>query len=323
MIVPATDRPPTLGACLAALDAARPDEVIVVRDPARLGPAGGRNAGAARAAGDVLVFVDSDVVVHPDALDRIRAAFDGDPTLAAVFGSYDDRVATAGTVAGFRNLLHHVVHQRSAGDASTFWAGLGAVRRDAFDAAGGFDESRYPHPSIEDIELGTRVAAQGRIRLDPLVRGTHLKEWTLGGMLATDFGRRGVPWVRLMLEHRHVPASLNLGARERASALAAVCAVAALAVRRPGLAAVALGAQVALNRDLYALLHDRLGRRGVVTGVGLHAAHHLAAAAAVPAGVAAHVLDRYRGVTPTGAITGTSPSATSSTASVSALITSS
>ena len=41
-------------------------------------------------------------------------------------------------------------------------------------------------------------------------------------MLHTDFARRGVPWVELLVSDRRVPAHLNLGARERASAAAAL-----------------------------------------------------------------------------------------------------
>jgi hypothetical protein len=291
-IVPATDRPSTLDACLAALAEARPDEIVVVEEPPAVGPAAGRNAGAARASGDVLVFVDSDVMVHADALDRVRAALDADPGLVAVFGSYDDRVATKGTVAAFRNLLHHVVHQRSGGEAVTFWAGLGAIRREAFEAAGRFDADRYPRASIEDVELGTRLAVQGRVVLDPAIRGTHLKEWTLRTMVHTDFARRGMPWAQLMIERREVPATLNLGARERLGAAAALLAAVALVSRRPGVAAMALGAQVALNRDLYRLLADRIGVRGAIAGVGLHGVHHLVAVAAAAAGLAAHVRER-------------------------------
>src|SRR5205807_8681242 len=63
---------------------------------------------------------------------------------------------------------------------STFWAGLGAVRRDAFEAVGGFDAERYLVPSVEDIDLGARLATTGhRIELDPAVQGTHLKAWSL------------------------------------------------------------------------------------------------------------------------------------------------
>ncbi len=286
-IVPATDRPATLPACLAALEVAGADELIVVDTPSGMGPAGARNAGASRATGELLVFVDSDVLVHPNALARLRAAFAEDDTLVAVFGSYDDHVATLGTVAAFRNLLHHVVHQRSAGEAHTFWAGLGAVRRDAFASVGGFDAGRYPRPSIEDIELGGRLVTRGRILLDPAIQGTHLKEWTLGSMVVTDFARRGVPWVELMLERAELPTTLNLGIRERASAVAAVGAAAALALRRPGLVAAALAAQVALNRDLYGLLVRRAGVQCAAAGVVLHVVHQLTAVASVPAGLVA------------------------------------
>ena len=287
--MPATDRPSTLERCLAAIATAvdPPDEVIVVTEPAGSGPAKARNIGVSQTDADVVVFVDSDVLVHADSFARIRRAFAENADLVAVLGSYDDRVATANTVAAFRNLLHHVVHQRSAGDVGSFWAGLGAVRRSAFDAVGGFDAARYPAASIEDIELGDRLARQGRIILDPQLLGTHLKEWTLTSMVRADFSSRGVPWVGLLVERRSLPRTLNLGTRERASAAAVLALCFAVLSRRPAVAAAAIGAEVALNRDLFALLHRRLGLPKAATGLGLHAVHQLTAMAAVPAGLVA------------------------------------
>ena len=291
VVVPATNAPPTLYRCLGALAASDepPDEVVVVSEPTRAGPAEARNAGARRAGGDVVVFVDSDVLVAPDALTRVRRAFDSDPALVGVFGSYDDRVATDGTVAAFRNLLHHTVHQRSAGPVVSFWSGLGAVRKDAFAEVGGFDESRFAVASIEDVELGWRLSQLGEIVLDPHLRGTHLKEWTLGEMVRTDYARRGVPWVRLALERRSLPRTLNVGLREQASTAAAVGVVGGVVTRRPSLAAGFAALHVALNRDLYALLLRRAGIRVTVAGAGLHLVHHLTATAAVAGGLAAHL----------------------------------
>src|SRR5215218_1961264 len=146
VIVPATNEPPTLDRCLAALRGGSrpPDELIVVTEPPGAGPAAARNDGARRAAGELLVFVDADVVVARDALARMEAHLDADPALTAAFGSYDDSPAASDPVSAFRNLLHHHVHQSSPGEVPTFWAGLGAIRRAAFLAAGGFDEARYP-----------------------------------------------------------------------------------------------------------------------------------------------------------------------------------
>ena len=292
VVVPATNRPPTLERCVAAIrDAERaPDEIVVVDKPAGAGPAAARNAGVARAEADVVAFVDSDVVVHRDAFSRLREAFE-DPGLDALFGSYDDAPEAPGAVAGFRNLLHHQVHQESPGPARTFWAGLGAVRRRAFLDAGGFDESRYREPSIEDIELGMRLAATGaRIELDPGLQGTHLKSWTLADTVRTDFARRGVPWVRLLVERREVPDDLNLAWRHRASAAAAVAGIAALAARRPAAVAGSAAAMVLLNRSFYALLLRRRGAVQAAAGVGLHAIHHAVGAASIPAGIADVVL---------------------------------
>ncbi|HYU59181.1 MAG TPA: glycosyltransferase [Solirubrobacterales bacterium] len=289
VVVPATDRPASLARCLEAIRGADdpPDDVIVVTEPPGAGPAAARNAGVARTDAAAVAFVDADIVVHPDAFTRLRRAFGDDPGLVAVFGSYDDAPEAPGPVSGFRNLLHHHVHQSSAGAARTFWAGVGAVRRDAFLAVGGFDERRYTVSSIEDIELGMRLSASGaRIRLDPELQGTHLKAWTLADSVRTDFARRGVPWVRLLIERREVPDDLNLAWHHRASAAASVLGLGALVARRPGAAAGAAVALVLLNRSFYSLLMRRRGPGQAAAGVALHALHHAVGAASLPAGAA-------------------------------------
>lgn len=292
VVVPATNRPPTLDRCLIALrGAAGPDdEIVVVDGPAELGAVEARNVGAAQAGHDVLVFVDADVEVHADALERTRAAF-ADPEIAAVFGSYDDAPSVATTVSTFRNLLHHHVHQSNPGPTATFWTGLGAVRRDAFDAVGGFDAARYRDPSIEDIDLGRRLAEHGeRIHLDPAIQGKHLKAWTLRSLVWTDFAARGVPWVALMWRSRTVPSFLNLGLHHRVSALASVGSAVGLVVGSLTAVAACLALLVVLNHSFYALLVRRQGVQRAVVGVGLHALHHLVAAAAVPFGIASAML---------------------------------
>jgi hypothetical protein len=210
-----------------------------------------------------------------------------------VFGSYDASPEAPDAVSGFRNLLYHFVHQRSAGRAATFWAGLGAIRRDAFTTAGGFDDRRYREASIEDIEFGMRLVAAGeQLELDPRLQGTHLKRWTLGSMIRTDFSRRGVPWVALLARHGSVPTGLNLGWQHRLSAAASLAAAGAVATRRPRAAAAAVAALVVLNAPFYKLLLRQRGPAQAATGVLLHVLHHLTATAAVPAGIAAHARRR-------------------------------
>jgi GT2 family glycosyltransferase len=286
VIVPATDAPATLERCRQAILAADepPEEMLVVEEPRDAFPSAARNAAGRRAQGDVLVFVDADVVVHPDALARVRRAFASDPGLVALVGSYDDTPAAPGAVSGFRYLLHHHVHHAGAGEATTFWSGLGAVRREAFLAAGGFDPDRR---WIEDVELGMRLtAAGGRILLDPAVQGTHLKRLGLGEMLWTDVWGRGVPWVELLLTRRQSSRALNLGPSHRAGGALALALVGALAARRPRWAMAAGTAFLWLNRPLYALVWRRRGAREAAAAVPLHLLHTLAAAVSIPLGVA-------------------------------------
>jgi glycosyltransferase involved in cell wall biosynthesis len=294
-VIPATDGRPTLQQAVRAVETARaaPEELIVVDRPAGLGPAAARNLGARRASGEVIVFIDADVEVHADAFERIRAAFEEDAELAAVFGSYDDDPGGDGLVSDFRNLLHHYVHQQGAGPAATFWAGLGAIRREALLELGGFDEERYPRPSIEDVELGARLFRKGgRILLDPGLQGKHLKTWTLPGMVETDLLDRGVPWLRMMLADRSHSSVLNLGWRHRIGAGAAVALIAALVRRNFQLAAVLVVLLLAIDGDFYGLLWRRRGARLLAAGIPLHLVHRLTSVAAVPVALTMHLFGR-------------------------------
>jgi cellulose synthase/poly-beta-1,6-N-acetylglucosamine synthase-like glycosyltransferase len=292
VIIPATDGRPTVERAIAAVHRADepPEQLIVVDEPAGLGPAGARNRGSRRATGDILVFVDADIEIHVDVLTRIREAFDRDPSLAAVFGSYDDDPGADGLVSDFRNLLHHHVHQQNAGPASTFWAGLGAIRRDVFLELGGFDEQRFSRPSVEDIELGGRLHKRGdRVVLDPGIQGRHLKMWTLASMTKTDLLSRGVPWLRLVLEGSADATALNLGWRHRISMAASVLLCIGLIRRRLRLVGAMSALVVALDRPFYGLLRRRGGWRLVLGGVPLHVIHRLTSVAAVPLALAGHV----------------------------------
>ena len=295
VVVPATDRPSTLARCIGAIEASiePPDELVVVTEPSGAGPAAARNAGVAETTSDVVAFVDADVVVHPGALGRLRAAFASDPSLAAAFGSYDDAPEAVGVVSRFRNLLHHHIHSSSPGPAATFWAGLGAIRRGRFDAVGGFDAARFTGPAVEDIDLGMRLRAQGgRIVHEPEIRGTHLKRWSLGSMVRTDLVARGVPWLRLQLESGRMSDSLNLGWRQRLGAATALLTSAAALRRRPRAVLAGCLAEVALESRFYRLLHRRGGIALVGAGVPLHLLHQLVAVLAVPLAAIAHLRDR-------------------------------
>ena len=253
VITPVHDGGDAFRACLAGLAACAPPahELIVVVDggsdgaaarstaagakvielAATVGPARARNIGAAEAAGDVLLFIDADVVVPPSLVGRVAAHLQAGAGLAAVIGSYDDAPADPGFLSQYRNLLHHYVHQTSHEEASTFWSGCGAIRRAVFLDEGGFNGS-FSDPSIEDIEFGYRLRRTGhRVRLAKDLQVTHLKRWTPLSLLRTDVFARAVPWTRLIISSRVLPNDLNVRTSSRASiALVFILAAALVAV---------------------------------------------------------------------------------------------
>jgi glycosyl transferase family 2 len=320
-IVPAYRAASLLPDCLKAIAASRfrPGEVVVVADgeedgataaaalsggarvvtlTRRVGPGGARNAGARAARGEILVFVDSDVCVRPEAIGRLVEALEEDPEIDAAFGSYDASPPRPNLVSQYRNLLHHYVHQQGKPEARTFWAGLGAIRRNAFEAIGGFDADRYPRPSIEDIELGDRLLESGRrMRLVKEAQGTHLKRWSLLGMISTDVFRRGLPWTELILSTGRATDDLNLGRRHRLGVLATGIGFAAAAggIFDPRLflvSAAGFAVAIAAAGDVLLFLARERGPFFALRAAPLHLVYFAAAGFGFLLGSARHIRRR-------------------------------
>jgi len=254
--------------------------VRVFRLPRNSGPSAARNYGARHARGDIFFFVDADVVVMCGAVSHVLKVLEEHPDVDAVFGSYDACPRIKGIVSQYRNLLHHFVHQKGNPEASTFWAGCGAIRRTAFKEIGGFDEKRFPR-YIEDIELGYRLRqARHRILLDKGLHGTHLKRWTLRSMIRTDIVGRAIPWTRLILESKNAPQDLNLKSGQRLSGVLTGLASLLLLltpfrIELLGLSAGAFFGVIALNRDLYAFFLRQRGLFFTTACIPLHLLYYL------------------------------------------------
>ena len=256
----------------------------------RKGPGAARNLGVDAARGEFVFFIDADCSPAPDALRLAAELLRDNPDIEALFGSYDDTPSAPGLASRFKNLQHHFVHQTGSSEASTFWAGCGAIRRSTFRRLSGFDTRRYPRPSIEDIELGYRLrAAGGRILLAPGIQVKHHKAWTLAGVLRTDLIDRGIPWVRLLKEQDKVASDLNLDLRSRASVVLALIVPAGLLLMPiwPSawmLSMVAGLSLLLLNLAFYRLLAERGGLKLLASGAVLHWIYHLNCALAYGVG---------------------------------------
>lgn len=321
VIIPVRNSESDLATCLRGLQQSSvlPAEIVVVDDGShdrsadvaerygarvlrfaeRRGPAVARNAGARAALQPVLMFLDADVRVHRDTLERAYVALRRDGAVGALFGAYDDTPLALGLVSQYRNLLHHFTHCSAERNAGTFWAGCGAIRRDLFLQYGGFDE-QYLKPSVEDIELGLRLSQAGvRILVVPQIQVCHLKKWTLIRMIRTDILLRAWPWSRLLLRSGSIPTDLNLGWRQRTSAIFAWIAVVFCAAgffRGTAFlgALTATGAVVFLNRPWFGFLLRARGFAFALRAVPLHVLFLLYSSATFVVAAAVHILQSVR-----------------------------
>jgi GT2 family glycosyltransferase len=307
VIIPAYNAAETIVDCVEAVLAStrKPNEVIIYHDGltgsidkialapnvrvvanpgAPVGPARGRNVASRQSTCDVLIFVDADVIVAKDAFCLLLDEMERDAKIWAAFGSYDHAPRVTRVAALYANLRHHWVHQNGEREAVTFWSGLGAVRREAFCAVGGFDEAPVV-AKIEDIELGTRLIRRGgRIRLVPTALGTHCKDWTITQLWRTDIFYRAIPWALLLARGACVGGHLNGANRERWSALFAYLSLfgltgSILSVWCSIAFIIFLLPYLVLNRGLLQLMLRRGGAMALLAGVVLHWIYHMYASA--------------------------------------------
>ena len=157
--------------------------------------------------------------VKPHTLSQVVRAFEYEPDMAAVFGSYDATPAAPNFLSQYKNLMHHHIHQEGNHLASTFWSGCGAVLRSVFQEMNGFNARMYARPCIEDIELGVRLRKAGhKIVLDKDIQVTHLKRWSFGSILKADIFDRAIPWSQLICREGKLPNDLNVKRIHRGSA---------------------------------------------------------------------------------------------------------
>jgi GT2 family glycosyltransferase len=198
---------PALARCLASLaaDAVAGVEVVVVDNastdgstqaavrehawanlvasPANVGFAGGANAGAARARGDVLVFVNPDAVVEPGAVGVLVQALETTPAAGIAGGGLTDEQGAWQPGSARFGVLPHLLLDTTIGRLSTrrlraahvvdwVYGTFMAVRRDVYDALGGFDAAYFLYG--EDLDLCHRARERGwRTVHVPAARARH------------------------------------------------------------------------------------------------------------------------------------------------------
>ena len=197
----------------------RDDRVVLVAGQGNVGFAKGANLGAARARGDILVFLNPDAFLQPGCIAELARDVDACPGLCLVGGRVlnadrtEQRGARRGEITAASALLsmsglaravpawrRFEVHWEdqplpaAAVPTPTISGACFAMRRADFQAVGGFDEGFFLH--VEDVDLCWRVRrAGGTVLFSPRAEVVHIGGTSQTSPLKVEF-HKGVGLAR-------------------------------------------------------------------------------------------------------------------------------
>lgn len=136
------------------------------------------NAGAARACGDILLFLHADTLLPGKAFSNIIGALSDGRFIGGAFDLGISNRRLIFRIIGFAASFKHRLTRVPYGDQAIF------MRRDYFKAIGGYPEI----PLMEDVELMKRVKRQGgRIIILRETVATSSRKWEKDGVAYTIF----------------------------------------------------------------------------------------------------------------------------------------
>lgn len=183
------------------------------------GPAKARNAGVKAAKGNIIFFLDADVIVMDGTIKEVEDYFDKNPLSNCVIGICTKEPLNEGFVPRYMALFEYIhLSGSKAEKVSVFSPRCGAVRTDFFKKMGGFNE-KYAGADVEDFEFARRINKVDRIVLN---RKMIVKHQFAGFKQAMkNYFKRAIMWVHLFIKERRLD---NAGPSVPSNGIAAIAA---------------------------------------------------------------------------------------------------
>ncbi len=218
IIIPVYNAQDTLKACLDSIFSLKNKdfEVIIVDDkstdkslyiankyPCKIitleengGAGSARNAGKDKSQGEILVFIDSDVVIKNNTLNLIEESFKEDTDVIAITGMLARECHFNDFFSQYKNLYMNFIFKKCPRHVDFLYGSIIAIRRDSFLK---FNEKIK---LTDDTELGQRYKESGKnILLNHGLEVIHLKKYSFWSIIKNDFS---VPfwWAKSFMMHK-------------------------------------------------------------------------------------------------------------------------
>ena len=173
------------------------DRLRYFRFDENTGAANGRNKGASLARGELLLFVDADIRLPPNAIDELVDEYRRRPC-DALMAVHQGEAYYKNFPSVFKHAYLSYFLGNLAGPVCFLDTSCLLMRRETWERHGGFKRL----PTLEDYDMGKRMTAAGATILTThRVKIEHMRHYSHRELLATDFAR-AVMKMRLMCAYR-------------------------------------------------------------------------------------------------------------------------
>ena len=193
--------------------------VRVIQMATNSGPAKARNLGVIEAKGDIIFFLDSDVLVLDGTIKEVENYFNQNPDAKCIIGICATKPLNQGFVPTYMAMFEyvHLIGQQYA-KVSVFAPRCGAIKKQFFLDIGSYDES-YRGADVEDFELARRINKVDCIILNPKLIVRH--QFANFRQALKIYFRRTVMWVHLFFKEKQLD---NAGPTSPSNGISAICA---------------------------------------------------------------------------------------------------
>lgn len=153
-----------------------------------VGSAQSRNIGAKQGKGEVLLFLDADIVISPNALELAEKYLQENKNIDVFFASFSPKLRFKNLSSQYKHLYLCYYYLKQGEKIHTLDSSFAFITKSLFEKIGGFDNKLGK--ISEDVDLGVRLTKAGyTIKINREIQMEHIKRYSFWNFLKTDFIR--------------------------------------------------------------------------------------------------------------------------------------